>query len=156
VLAIMSGGVSSMGNLAIDIKVLNNRILRDIEKRSRLKAGDMISGVNGMIMGYILEHSDRDVYQRELEDEFGLTRSTISKVVNLMERKGLIERVTAEHDARQRLIRLTESARELAGKVQEECRLVSSRLLRDFDEGEIDALMDYIGRMTQNMRRGDN
>ena len=96
-----------MGNVASDIKVLNNLILRDLEQRSRLRAGDVISGVNGMIMGYILTHSDREVYQRELEDEFGLTRSTISKVVNLMERKGLIERVPAEHDARQRLLRLT-------------------------------------------------
>lgn len=142
-----------MGNVAIDIKVLNNLILRDLEQRSRLRAGDLISGVNGMIMGYILTHSDREVYQRELEDEFGLTRSTISKVVNLMERKGLIERVPAEHDARQRLLRLTESARELAGKIQQESAMVSTRLLKDFDESEIDALTGYIGRMTQNMRR---
>lgn len=142
-----------MGNVAIDIKVLNNLILRDLEQRSRLMAGDVISGVNGMIMGYILTHSDREVYQRELEDEFGLTRSTISKVVNLMERKGLIERVPAEHDARQRLLRLTESARELAGKIQQESAMVSTRLLKDFDESEIDALTGYIGRMTQNMRR---
>lgn len=142
-----------MGNVAIDIKVLNNLILRDLEQRSRLRAGDVISGVNGMIMGYILTHSDREVYQRELEDEFGLTRSTISKVVNLMERKGLIERVPAEHDARQRLLRLTESARELAGKIQQESAMVSTRLLKDFDESEIDALTGYIGRMTQNMRR---
>lgn len=142
-----------MGNVAIDIKVLNNLILRDLEQRSRLRAGDVISGVNGMIMGYILTHSDREVYQRELEDEFGLTRSTISKVVNLMERKGLIERVPAEHDARQRLLRLTESARELAGKIQQESAMVSTRLLKDFEESEIDALTGYIGRMTQNMRR---
>ena len=144
-----------MKDLAIELKVLNNLIFRDLEKRARLTAGDMISGVNGMIMGYILRQGDREVYQRELESEFGLTRSTISKVVNLMERKGLIERATAEHDARQRMIRLTDRAQELAGIVQEESRLLSSRLLADFEDDEIEILMNYIGRMTQNMRGSD-
>ena len=43
-----------MRNMAIDIKVLNNLIHREMEQRSRLMAGDMVSGVNGMIMGYML------------------------------------------------------------------------------------------------------
>ena len=144
-----------MKDLAIELKVLNNLILRDLENRARLTAGDMISGVNGMIMGYILQHGDRDVYQRELEREFGLTRSTISKVVNLMERKGLVERAPAEHDARQRRLRLTDRAREVAGLVQEESRLLSSRLLSDFKDEEIAILMKYIERMTQNMRQSE-
>ena len=141
-----------MKNVAVEIKVLNHLIIRDLEQRARLAGGDMISGINGMIMGYILQHSDRDVYQRELESEFGITRSTASKVVNLMERKGLIKRVQAEHDARQRMLRLTERARELASAAREETENLSLKLLKGFDEGEIDALMRYIVRMTDNMR----
>lgn len=141
-----------MRDVAIEIKVLNNLILRDLEQRSRLMAGEMVSGINGMIMGYILRQGENDVFQKELEDEFGLTRSTISKVVNLMERKGLIKRVPAEHDARQKLLRLTESARDIAEMMEAESSQLSSRLLRDFNDGEIDALMNYIGRMARNMR----
>ena len=42
-----------MKNVAVEIKVLNHLIIRDLEQRARLAGGDMISGINGMIMGYI-------------------------------------------------------------------------------------------------------
>ena len=144
-----------MRDAAICIKVLNSLIQRELDERCKLMAGDMISGVNGLIMGYILRRGG-NVYQRELEDEFGLTRSTISKVVNLMERKGLIERAAAEHDARQRVIILTDAAREMARGLQEEGRRISERLLSGFDEGETDVLAGFIDRMMQNMRREDD
>lgn len=143
-----------MRDAAIDIKVLNSLIQRELEQRCKLMAGDMISGVNGLIMGYILRQGG-NVYQRELEDEFALTRSTISKVVNLMERKGLIERAAAEHDARQRVIVLTDAAREMARGLQEEGRRISEKLLAGFDESETDAMAGFIDRMIQNMRRED-
>lgn len=144
-----------MRDAAICIKVLNSLIQRELDERCKLMAGDMISGVNGLIMGYILRRGG-NVYQRELEDEFGLTRSTISKVVNLMERKGLIERAAAEHDARQRVIILTDAAREMARGLQAEGRRISERLLSGFDEGETDVLAGFIDRMMQNMRREDD
>jgi len=141
-----------MRDVALDIKVLSNLIHRELEQRSRLMAGDTVSDINGLIMSHMLSRGGI-VFQKELEDAFGLTRSTISKVVNLMERKGMVEKIPAEHDARQRVIMLTGMAYKMAEQLQDESSMVTSQLLSDFDEHEIDVLSGFVARMMQNMRK---
>ena len=140
-----------MRNVVMEIRALNNVILRDFQQKARAFTGDAVSGINSLMVGYILRNADRDVYQRELEDEFGITRSTVSKIVNLMEKKGLIDRVPAEHDARQRTIRLTDNARKLGQAVFDESENMSKRLLTGFSEEEIAKLEEFIIRMKRNI-----
>ena len=44
-----------------------------------------VSGTNGRIIRFLSDHENEDVYQRDLEREFGITRSTASRVLTLME-----------------------------------------------------------------------
>ena len=39
-----------------------------------------------------------DIYQKDIEAHFGITRATASKVITLMEKKGLIQRVSTESE----------------------------------------------------------
>lgn len=83
--------------------MLNNAVRRYIDRYAEgKKALDNLTCSNGWIIGYVCEMKERgnDVYQRDLENNFGITRSTTSKVLGLMEKKGLVERVSVSHDAR--------------------------------------------------------
>ena len=144
-----------MKNIGIELRSLSNMAMRAMVQRMRGHSCDLVTGTNGWIIGYILESAGREVYQRELEEKFSVTRSTASKVVNLMEKKGLVERRIAEHDARMLKIALTEKAEALAHEMQRESEELSERLTRGFRSEEIDALCDYIERMKTNLREGD-
>lgn len=141
-----------MKNIGIELRSLSNVIMRHIEGRARAQSCDVLTGSNGWILGYLLQNADRAVYQRELEEAFSITRSTASKVVNLMEKKGLVERETAEHDARMRRLALTEKAEALAREMRRESENLSRILTRDFSPEEIENLYEYIGRMKKNLR----
>lgn len=48
------------------------------------------------------------VFQRDIEREFSITRSTVTNILQLMERKGYIERRSVPQDARLKQLVLTE------------------------------------------------
>ena len=51
---------------------------------------DTVSRNNGWILGYLAHHPDQNVFQKDIENAFCVRRSTVSKVIRLMETKGLI------------------------------------------------------------------
>lgn len=140
-----------MDNIGVTLRALDNRIMRYVEQRFRELDREMITGTNGWIVLYLYRNDHRDVYQRELEDEFGITRSTASKVAKLMEQKGLIERCMDGHDARQRVLKLTDTARDLARCMQEGKEELTKRLLHGFADDEKLKLTEYMERMLRNM-----
>ena len=87
----------------------------------------------------------------ELESEFGITRSTASRVLRLMEQKGLVERQSVPQDARLKKLVLTERSRRL---VQEMCQTgmtIDTRLLRGFSPDELQTLYGFLDRMFRNL-----
>ena len=66
--------------------------------------------MQGFIIGYLCSHSDSDVYQRDIEGEFKIRRSTATGILNLMEKNGLIERKLVSCDARLKKLVLTQKA----------------------------------------------
>ncbi len=41
-------------------------------------------------LGYLNDHADTEIYQKDIEQEFKVSRATASNMLQLMERKGLI------------------------------------------------------------------
>lgn len=113
---------------------------------------ESITGTNGWIIGYLDHNSHRDVYQRDLEESFGITRSTVSKVVNLMVQKGLVERSAVEHDARLKKLTLTDKSRELISVMHQDNEVLESIITQGFSDGEKAQLLEYIDRMKNNMK----
>lgn len=101
--------------VGLEIRILSNLTMRLIDKRSNKKKIDDATGSNGWILRFLAEaeEENRDVYQKDIEKNFCTTRSTVSKVLSLMEQKGLIERHNVRGDARLKRIVMTERAREL-------------------------------------------
>ena len=63
---------------------LNHLIKRNLQ--NELSSELMrISAANGYILVYLYENKQNDVFQRDLEEYFNITRSTASKVLSLKE-----------------------------------------------------------------------
>jgi DNA-binding MarR family transcriptional regulator len=136
------------------IRSLNNMIARrfdaggpDREVLERITCG------NRWVIGYLVEQTQagREVYQRDLEKTFGITRSTVSKVLDLMVRKGLIERQSVAHDARLKKLVLLPKALELSAQMRAYAESVERELLTGFSPEEVERLFGYIDRMKKNL-----
>ncbi len=139
-------------SVGMQLRCLNNLIMRYMENSPVKKKMDQITGMNGWIIGYIASHPDENIYQKDFEKRFSITRSTASKVLTLMEKKGLVIRQSVPHDARLKKIVLTPKALEVHEMVQEDAAHFERTLTKDFSEEELDLLLSYLERMKKNMK----
>ncbi len=137
-----------------EIRSLNNKITRRFDaNRPDKEVLERITGTNRWVIGYLVEQkrAGKEVYQRDLEEAFGVTRSTVSKVLDLMVRKGLIERRSVERDARLKQLVLLPKALELSERMCAYAEGVEKEITAGFSPEEIETLMNYIDRMKKNL-----
>lgn len=91
---------------------VNNLIFRKINQFHRENEVEDVTPMHEWILSYLFWHRDEPVYQRDIEREFSITRSTVTNILQLMERKGYITRQSVEQDARLKQLVLTEKGRQ--------------------------------------------
>lgn len=87
---------------------VSNLIFRKINYYSRLNGVEDVTPMHGWILGYLYHRREESVFQRDIEREFSITRSTVTNILQLMERKGYIRRCGVPQDARLKRLVLTE------------------------------------------------
>ena len=139
-------------SVGMQLRCLNNLIMRYMENSPVKKKMDRITGMNGWIIGYIASHPDENIYQKDFEKRFSITRSTASKVLTLMEKKGLVIRQSVPQDARLKKIVLTPKALEVHEMVQQDAAHFEGILTKGFSKEEFELLLSYLERMKNNMK----
>ena len=90
------------------IRRVDNLIFRRINQFARANGVEQATPMHGWIIEYLYRHRDEPVFQRDIEREFSITRSTVTNILQLMERKGYIQRLSVPQDARLKQLVLTE------------------------------------------------
>ena len=102
------------GDIIFELRTLDRQIGKRIDSMMRQVDDDeSMTRVQHWIIGYLYRNTDIDVFQKDIESEFHVSRSTTSNTLTLMEKKGYIERLSMKQDARLKKIVLTEKAIEL-------------------------------------------
>ena len=104
------------------------------------------TGGNAHIIMFLARNRNREIYQHAIEQKFCITRSTASRVLALMEKKGLIARESVAHDARCKRIVLTDKADAIVADLKANGERVERLLVDGFSESEKAALRDYVTR----------
>lgn len=132
-----------------DIKSACHAIRRKFEA---LDVGGLTGFTPGQcrIIGFIMENGDRPVYQKDIEAEFNIRRSTATRLLQGMEHKNLIMRRPEENDGRLKRIRLTEKATERSREVLERISVIEKQLTEGITAEEMAALHSVCRRIRQN------
>ena len=101
-------------NIIFEMKNLDRLLRKTIETEFRLLDNDdQITRMHHWIIGFLYDRQDEDIFQRDVEAEFKISRSTTSSMLTLMEKKGLVVRQSVPGDARLKKLTLTERAKNL-------------------------------------------
>ena len=108
-----------------------------------------LTSIQTRILGHLrhVEEEGRCVFQREIEDIFRIKRSSVTSVLQTLEKKGLIIRESIPEDARVKKLVLTEEAKKMQvctyyalGNMEREMRSL-------FTEEEFEQFLDYMNRI---------
>ncbi len=90
------------------LRILSNLVRRKVENELNQR-GMEVSSSQARIIGYVYRQSRfRDVYQKDIEVEFDIRRSSVTNTLQLLEKNGYISRVSVDEDARLKKILLTD------------------------------------------------
>lgn len=113
---------------------------------------DELTGMQSFIIRYIFLNESNEIFQRDIEKKFGIRRSTATKILQLMEKKGLIVRETVDYDARLKKLRLTPKAVEVHFKITEDIRAFEAKMRKGLSEEELDMFFDIIEKIKENIQ----
>lgn len=139
--------------LAFRIKSLNNEIKRNFDRSAIERNEANLTGMQFAFLGYISERSELgDVYQRDIEVEFNIRRSTASGMLQLLEREGYIQRLSVPNDARLKRIILTNKAREQDEKAKRDMDLFDRKITAGLSEEELREFNRILDKIADNIR----
>jgi len=133
------------------IRLLHNQIHKRMEAKRQENEKEPLTGMQRWTLGFLKDHADREVYQRDIEEAFSVSRATASNMLAVMERKGLIERAQVSHDARLKRLVLTDKAAALLDGAERDIREMEARLTAGLSEEDVEHLKRCLDQMLQNL-----
>ena len=94
------------------IHQMDRLMFRNLSARVRAAGLDEVTLMHGWVMRYLYENRDRVICQRDIEHTFEIRRSTVTNIIQLMEKKGYVERRSVPGDARLKCVSLTAKGEE--------------------------------------------
>jgi DNA-binding MarR family transcriptional regulator len=126
-------------------------IRRRADANTYMSQLNKITGTNNWILQYLEDRDGEDVYQKDIEEKFSVTRSTVSKVLKGMEAKGLLFRENVSNDARLKRLKMTDEGRRISHLASIERDALESRMTEGLTEDELDTLEVLLKKIACNL-----
>ena len=114
-----------------------------------------LTGLQARIIGFVAFGSEngRDVFQKDIELQFGIRRSSVTSVLNNLEKNGFICRQSVKSDARLKKIVLTEKAKEIGSDHRQNIIRFENSLLENMTADEIATLKSLLEKVEENVAK---
>lgn len=133
------------------VRMLNHQLKRN-QKPEEAVEDDELTPMQRHILNYILlETLHRDIYQKNLEEEFQVRKSTVSGILKLIEKNGFIYRESVKEDARLKRILPTKKAEALRPSILEHINETEIRMTEGVSEQDLFLCKKVLYQMCQNL-----
>ncbi len=137
--------------IGMELSKINNMLKRDYTRSDIKKEVDNATGKNGWIIGYLAENFDKEIFQRDIEDQFLIRRSTVSNMIQLMEKKGYITRESVSYDARLKKLVLTPKAWEVHRLMLENISAKEDKMRQGINENDLAIFFSVLEKIKHNL-----
>lgn len=139
--------------IGYEIHTLDNMIGRLITARLE-KEG--LTQMQSWIIRYLYEHSNENIFQKDLETQFHIARSTVTGILQLMEKRGLLTREPVPGDARLKNLRLTEKGIDKQMAVMETLAQMEEILESGISDEDLDTFFKIVHHMKRTIETQEN
>ena len=136
--------------IAKEVKALANLLKRRLDNAITKATEENITSVQVLILGFI-DESKEAIYQKDIEKQFDIRRSTVTNILHGMEKQELIIREAVNNDARLKKIILTSKAKLILNSLNEEVTKTQQLLIKDIPERDLEIYFSVIKKMKENL-----
>lgn len=94
--------------------------------------------------------------QQELADILKKDKNSVTKLIDALERKRLVERIPDKIDRRLNLIHITELAKSMKDNITDIALDCANQIIKDIPEEDLNVFVSVLNKMAENMSSSDN
>ena len=110
-----------------------------------------LTGQQGRILFFIF-HSEKEIHQNDIENEFHLSKSTVSGLVKRMEKKGVIN---INKQARFAVLTVSDQGKDIIEHLKASRQDAINTLTKGLDNKQKEEICSYLVKMIKNMEGGN-
>lgn len=131
------------------LRTLSNLIKRHI---LNISSDTEITGAQGRVLHFIIAQSQHtDIFQKDIEEEFNLRRSSATVLLQFLEKNQLIKRETVPYDARLKKIIVTGKGKKIKEQVIEDINALEEKLVRNISQEDLEVFFKVTKQMIRNL-----
>lgn len=139
-------------NVIEEIKILEVRIAKRLFKEAKVQdIKRPPSPLQAKVLKYLLEHKEKVICQKDLENDLSVSKATISEVLLAMEKSGLIKKEMVPNDARAKRIILTSTSLERFQELEKNFSAINEKLIEGISTDELAHFLNILNKMQKNM-----
>lgn len=137
--------------VGFEIRTLNNLMFRYFVAIGETHGFDECTVMHGWVLGFLYEHPDRVIFQKDVENEFFISRSSVTGIVKAMEKKGYISRESVAYDARLKKLILTSEGRRVYEETLQNIERVEKIICSGISQDRMENFYSVIHQMKENI-----
>ncbi len=142
-------------NIGFEVRTLGNMLFRQLLMYMSRRDIDEVTLMHGWIMRYLYDNPDKDIYQKDIEAHFSISRSTVTGILKLMEKKGYVIRESVPQDARLKRLVLTKKGEILHLQTVEDINYLEQAVREGIDPKELEIFFKVIAQLKRNIEHSD-
>ncbi len=135
-----------------EIKNFDNEVKRKIFMKNH-KNNNINNFSQLQVIQYLLDNPNKDVTQKELECLLNIRKSTMSGIIDTMEKKNIIKRVSSVVDGRSKVIKFTDDNIKRHKIILEKMTKINSIITSNISSEKLEIFFEVLDTMRENMER---
>lgn len=143
--------VNNRDHIGFRFRLVHNLSKRKLDEFTGCAGDHRTSAIQHWIIGHLAHHPDQEFFQRDIEAQFNIRRSTATGILQLMEQNGLIRRTAVEYDARLKRIELTDKALEEEARCRAKIDEFDKLMTKGIDSQELEICKRVLDKIMKNL-----
>ncbi|KDB01187.1 MULTISPECIES: MarR family winged helix-turn-helix transcriptional regulator [Apilactobacillus] len=135
-------------NIGRQLKIASTQLTKKFDK---FAIQYDLTSMQMSVIDFLTLFYDQEMFQKDIEHEFNIRRSTASTLLKRMEDKGLVRRVESNKDARQKQVILTDLAVQYEDDIQKFMVETQQQIHSFLSDEEYDALESSLDKIIKHM-----
>ena len=136
-----------------EIHCTDLKLSRNLSAHVRKAGIDEVTMMHGWIIRYLYENRDRDIFQKDIEQQFSVGRSTVTNLIQLMEKKGFVKRESVKQDARLKKVILTDKGADSQEAFEDVVEHIEEELSEGIPVEELHIFYKVLDQINQNVKK---
>lgn len=130
------------------VKAISNEFMRFVESHVN---DTELTGMQHGILHFISENSG-DTFQRDVEKEFNIRRSTATEILQLMEKNGFITKESVANDRRLKKLVITSKGKSIEKTIDNNIDEIEKISLKGISDADIETFFRVLDKISENIK----